>query len=203
MRLHSTSRFAFFIILFTVWSVKSQDLIVTGDNIKIEFTKSRKASKIITASNVAIKSDQIKKVFVKIKVKSLNNKRQLFDPNKLSLVDAQNKLRFRPTDILFQNFTDWRHFKKISKTKPKIRYNKRIYNINIEDTFLNHNQEGIKNCELPINFNTRKNPDNHIIHFEPKKLRSRNVMLYFPYPNELKKSTLYYGIEKIAEINFK
>ncbi len=141
----------------------SQKVVIEEDNIKIEFIKSRKASKLITASNISIKSDEIKKVFVKIK--SLNNKRQLVDPNKFSLVDANNGLRFRPTDIFYQNFTDWWGFGRVSKTKPKFKFNDYLFDKDVEDTFLNYNFEGIENISLPINFNTKRKPDIHIIHF--------------------------------------
>jgi len=183
--------------------VNSQTIVIKEDNAQLKFIKSKKASKIINASNIYIKSKGLKRILVKIKMKSLNNKKQLFDPNKFSLIDFNYKFRYRPTDILFQNFTDWWHFKKISKTKPKKKLNDYIYSPDIDDVFLDYDFEGIKNVEIPININTKRNPDIHIIHFKPKELKSRNIYIYFPFPSGLKTAVLYYGNEKITDIDFK
>lgn len=193
----------FFIFFLLTFKVNSQTVIIKEDNVKLKFVKTKKASKIATASRVYVRSKNLKKILIKIKMKSINNERQLFDPNKLSLIDFINKLRYRPTDALYQNFTDWSHFKKISKSKPKKRFNTHIYKPDIPDTFLDFKFENIKNVEIPVNFNNKRNPDIHIIHFKPIKLRSRNIYLYFILPKHLKNAILYYGNEKVVDINFK
>jgi len=203
MKIENTFKILTIILFIFSFKVNSQTIVIKEDNVKLKFIKSKKASKIINSSSVYIKSKKLKRILVKIKMKSLNNKKQIFDPNKFSLIDFNYKLRYKPTDILFQNLTDWWHFEKISKTKPKRKFNKRIYSPDINDTFLDYKFEGIKNVIIPINFATKKKPDIHIIHFKPKKLRSRNIYIYFPFPKELKNAVLYYGNEKITNINFK
>jgi len=203
MKINTTYKIVVLLFFVSSLTLNSQTIIIKEDNVRLKFIKAKKASKVINASNISVKSKKLKRIRVKIKMKSLDNKGQIFDPNKLSLIDFNSKLRYRPTDILFQNLTDWWHFKKISKTKPKKKSNEYIYAPNIDDTFLDYEFEGIKNVQIPVNFNTEKNPDIHIVHFEPKKLRSRNVHLYFVFPKGLKNATIYYGKEKLADINFK
>lgn len=203
MKINTINKLAALLFFVCVLTVNSQTIRVEEDNVELKFVKAKKASKIINASNVFVRSKKLKRIRVKIKMKSLDNKSQVFDPNKLSLIDYTYKLRYRPTDILFQNLTDWWHFKKISKTKPKKKSNDYLYAPNVDDTFLDFEFEDIKNVLIPINFNTTKKPDIHIVHFEPKKLRSRNVYLYFLFPKDIKDATLYYGKEKLADTNFK
>ena len=189
-------------IFLFVLNIHAQYTVIKEDNVKIKFVRSRKASKVFTATNVIIKSREVKQVFVKVKVKTVSKKRELFDPNKFSLVDHNNKKRYRASDSHYQAFTAWLPFGYISKKEPKDKYKNIYYRPEIEDSFLNYEFEGIKNCEVPINLGTRKRPDYHVMHFYSKKLTSKSLMLYFPISKLVKKATLYYGNEKIGEAHF-
>ena len=189
-------------IFLSAFKINAQ-IIIDESNLRLEFIKTKKVSNLVHASNVYYKSKDLKRIRVKVNMKYLNNKRQLFDPNKFSLIDHNSKLRYRPTDILYQNLSDWQHFKKISKTKPKKKSNKHIYYPDIDDTFLDYEFDGIKNVQIPINFNTKRKPDIHIIHFMPRKLRVRNIHVFFILSKELNNASIYYENKKIEDINFK
>lgn len=167
----------------------------------MEFVKSREAS-IFNPSNVYIRSKEAKTIVTRVKMKTLSNKKQSFDPNKFSLVIEEHKVRVRPMDVLFKNFTDWWHFSKVSKTEPSDEKIKYKYNPDIEDTYLNYTKEGIKNFELPVNLGTRKKPEEHVLYFVPKDLRSRGIRMYFILPEDISGGTLYYGDQKIKDIQF-
>ena len=173
----------------------SQKINIDEDQITIEYVKGREAS-LLNPSNVYTRSKDAKTVVTRVKMKTFSNKKELFDPNKFSLVIEDKKVRCRPVDILFKNFTDWWHFSKVSKTKPRDKKSYYKYNPSIKDTYLDYTIEGIKNLELPVNLGTRKKPEEHILYFVPKKLRSRGIRIYFILPEYISSGTLYYGNTK-------
>ncbi|WP_299683665.1 hypothetical protein [uncultured Dokdonia sp.] len=193
--------FIIFLSLFLNQNIFSQKINIEEDQVSIEYVKGREAS-LFNPSNVYTRSKDAKTIVTRVKMKNLNNKKELFDPNKFSLIIENEKVRLRPVDILFKNFTDWWHFSKVSKTKPSDKKSYHKYNPDIKDTYLDYNKEGIKNFELPINLGTRKKPEEHILYFVPKKLRSRGIRMYFILPENISNGTLYYGNTKIKELEF-
>lgn len=67
------------------------------------------------------------------------------------------------------------------------------YNQNIRDTFLDYKFDGFENIEIPMNFGTTNKPDNHIIYYEPKKIGSRRIILFFPVLKQSKEIKIFYG----------
>ncbi|MDX1270714.1 hypothetical protein [Bizionia paragorgiae] len=186
----------FFSILFSTCSPSYSQ----SDSFNVEFIKAKKKIKAITTFSANYKSNNVNKISVKIKIES-TEKKGVFDPNKISLIDHENNLRFRPTDVLAKRFTNLIPFGRVSKVKPKLKRNKKLYAPEIKDTYLDYNFDGIQNVDLPFNYGTTKKPDLLIMHFYSKKLRSTTLTLFFAYPKNAKTGTLYYGNEKISDIS--
>ena len=186
---------------------------IQEDNLTIEYEKTKKASQFIGAvTNVRTKSKEIIQYNIKVRIEMIDNKKRPFDPNKFSLIDHQNKIRFRPIDVAYTNFTDKWHFIKLIKNKPEYKSLEKRYKPDIKDTFLDYEFEGITNLTVPIMYEAYdkykisfKNPKRvaHESYFEPKDLRKRNINLYFQMLKSDKNDTLYYGNTKIEDIKFK
>ena len=185
---------------------------IQEDSLTIEYEKTKKASQFIGAvTNVRTKTEKIVQYNIKVRIEMLDNKKRRFDPNKFSLIDYQDSLRFRPIDVAYTNFTDKWHFAKLIKNKPNYKSLEHRYNPDIKDTFLDYEFKGITNCTFPIKYeaydkykisfkNTKKVA--HETYFEPKELRKRNINLYFPILKSTKNATLFYGNTKIEDIEF-
>lgn len=171
-----------------------------SDKFNVEFVSAKKTIEAITTSSSIYKSKNVNKIVVKIKIQSVD-KKGMFDPNKISLIDHTNKLRYRPTDILAKRFTNLIPFNKVSKIKPELKRNKYLFDPEIKDTFLDYLFEGIKNVNMLFNYGSSKKPDLLIMHFQPKKLRSTRITIFFAYPKNIETGTLYYGNEKISDIS--
>nr|WP_321235287.1 hypothetical protein [uncultured Psychroserpens sp.] len=186
---------------------------IQEDNLTIEYEKTKKASQFLGAvTNVRTKSKTIVQYNVKVRIEMIDNQKRPFDPNKFSLIDYQNKIRYRPIDVAYTNFTDKWHFIKLIKNKPEYKSLEKRYKPDIKDTFLDYEFEGVTNFTIPIKYEAYdkykisfKNPKKvaHESYFEPKDLRKRNINLYFPMLKSVKSATPYYGNIKIEEIKFK
>ncbi|MBQ0767855.1 MAG: hypothetical protein KBT58_01075 [Bizionia sp.] len=185
-----------FLIFFSIFSHSFSQ----SDSFNIEFIKAKKTIKAITTFSANYKSNNVNKIIVKIKIES-TDKKGVFDPNKISLIDHKNNLRFRPTDVLAKRFTNLIPFGRVSKIKPKLKRNKKLYDPEIKDTYLDYNFDGIQNVDIPFNYGTTKEQDLLIMHFYSKKLRSTTLTLFFAYPKNSKTGTLYYGTEKISDFS--
>ena len=87
------------IFLFTSIPLFSQ-LLIEDKQLEFEYLSSRTVSKSFNLnSSSKSNSDELYKIEVKFKLKSLDKKE--IDINKFSLVDMTNKLRFRPSDISY------------------------------------------------------------------------------------------------------
>jgi hypothetical protein len=195
-------------ILFSL--ICNSQIKIPEDNLSIKYIKTKKASKYVASvTNVNIKSKSINQYNVKVKIEMLDNKIRPFDANKFSLIIPQEKIR--PVCVTYTNFTDKWYFITLIKNKPKYKSLEKSYKPDIEDTFLNYDFKGIQNIKMPICYEAYdkykisfKRPDRecHETYFEPKKLRNRNVNLYFPLHKNIKNASLYYGFTKITEIAF-
>ena len=200
------------ILAFLFTQVFYSQIKIQEDNLTIEYDKTKKASQLIAVTNVRTKSKKIVQYNIKVRIEMIDNKKRSFDPNKFSLIDYQNKIRLRPVDVAYTNFTDKWHFYKLIKNKPSYKSLENRYDPSIKDTFLDYEFEGITNYIIPIHFEAYnkykisfKNPKKvpHETYFEPKELRKRNINLYFPLIKGTKSATLYYGNTKIEDIKFK
>lgn len=201
------------LITFMFTQIMYSQIKMQEDNLTIEYVKTKKASQFIgSVTNVRSKSKEIVQYNIKVRVEMLDNKKRPLDANKFSLIDSENKIRLRPIDVAYTNFTDKWHFIKLIKNKPKYKSLENRYKPDVNDTFLDYEFEGITNITIPISYEAYdkykisfKNPKRvaNESYFEPKELRKRNINLYFPMPKSAKNATLYYGYTKIADIKFK
>ncbi|MDA9057439.1 hypothetical protein N9K49_06315 [Flavobacteriaceae bacterium] len=200
------------ILAFLFTQILYSQIKIEEDNLTIEYEKTKKASQLIAVTNVRTKSKKIVQYNIKVRIEMIDNKKRSFDPNKFSLIDYQNKIRLRPVDVAYTNFTDKWHFYKLIKNKPSYKSLENRYDPSIKDTFLDYEFEGITNYIIPIHFEAYnkykisfKNPKKvpHETYFEPKELRKRNINLYFPLIKGTKSAALYYGNTKIEDIKFK
>jgi len=194
----------FYLILLLI-ATKSfcQTIISKNDNIEIEFHKAKKTIKAFSASSIWISTKEFKQVYVRVKMISLD-KKKYFNINKFSLIDIKNKIRYRPIDIFSQFLTDWQGIPRLTKKKVKNkRSNPYWYDPSVEDSFLKYNFEEYTNCNFPINFGRKTENDYHTIYFRPKKFKTKFIMLFFPYPREVREGVIYYGHQKLAEISVK
>ncbi len=182
---------------------------IEEDNLTIEYEKINKASENFGAvTNVRTKSKEIIQYNIKVRVEMLDNKKRLFDPNKFSLIQYKDSIRLRAIDVTFTNLTDKWHFFRLIKDKPSHKSLLNQYNPDIKDTFFDYQFDNIKNAIVPINFlisrGSFRKPTKitHETYYEPKKLRKRNLNLFFPMHKDIENATLYYGNTKIEDITF-
>ncbi len=195
--------FIFFVSIFTlVQEINCQKKQVEGGLYLIEIKFARKLRKVQLSTDIILKSDLLKTVFIKVKMETSDGEKRVFDVNKFSLVDNTNKVRSRPLSISYQELTKYYGFEKL--TKEPITTNKGVLNYDkgILDSFDNYSFEGYKKLEVPVNYGTIKNPQLHIVYFKPKNFKKRKINLFFPFIAKQNNGTLFYGKEKIAELIF-
>lgn len=107
------------ILAFLFTQIFYSQIKIVEDNLTIEYEKTKKASQLIAVTNVRTKSKKIVQYNIKVRIEMIDNKKRSFDPNKFSLIDYQNKIRLRPVDVAYTNFTDKWHFYKLIKSKPR------------------------------------------------------------------------------------
>jgi len=195
------------ITIFFSIMINGQEKKVENGTLSVEFTKAKKISNTFNLnSSSKIKSKELKKISIKCKVKSLNKEK--IDINKFSLIDRENKLRYRPTDISFQPVMGYLVFGKLLKNDinygSAAKFHTGIeYNAEIKDTYLDYSLEGYKDVEIPVIFAVGfgKNKKS-VIYFQPNNYNSFKALIFFAIIKEAKNPNLefYYGNEKIADI---
>jgi hypothetical protein len=122
----------------------ARDRELKYSNLYNEYEKTKKASQLIAVTNVRTKSKKIVQYNIKVRIEMIDNKKRSFDPNKFSLIDYQNKIRLRPVDVAYTNFTDKWHFIKLIKNKPKYKSLNKKYTIDEISSHLTVNRGTIK-----------------------------------------------------------
>lgn len=191
------------IVLMQIFAQKtySQTVVVPDDKLEFTVKKVKAANSIFNASTVHFTNENVFRIKINLKMKTEKGKRVMFDPNKFSFLDNDHKIRLRPTDITFQNMTDFWSFSKCSKQELKKEKKRLLYKPELEDTYYNYSPMGYKNQAQPVNYGNKKNPDLHIVFFHPKKMRNRNLHLFVVVPKSMKNGNLYYGDTKLMDIN--
>jgi len=191
-------KFLSIILLFSI--ILNSQTIVEDGKIELNFVKSKAIAKHASRTAIIIKTDKLKTIFVKVKITSPSGKKEIIDVNKFYLIDELSNSRIKLIDVNYQKFTSYLGFdrlvdkKKSGKKKRTFLYE---FNSSIQDTFYKFDKDGYKNVVLPINFGTIRKPDNQIIHFRPKKFKSQNLLLFFPFLKDSNNAILYYGDTKI------
>jgi len=184
----------------------AQEMKYENGELSIKFINSKKVSnKFNMNSTSKIKSKDLNKVLIKCKLKIIKDK--VIDLNKFSLVDHENKLRYRPTDISTQTVGQI-NISKLLKTDVKLGGMYKLqaglyYRPEVKDSFTDYNIEGYTNFEIFYSFGKGKKMKKASLYFQPVKF---NFKAHFFFAI-LKKSNnsnleLYYGNKKITDIAF-
>jgi hypothetical protein len=200
-------RYLIFFLLVS-YSVNSQ--ITTKDNIQIKIKKSKLVNNrsIVGIRQLKVKSNKLKKVLIKTKIKSKSNEKTKLSA--FSLIDNKNKIRYRLAD--YKGYTGIIGYPELIPFRKSVIYNKKGKLINYgppinkseKDYFNKFDIEGYKNLEIPVNFGTKKNPILSLLYFGETQYKNFTAELYFTILVEYKGSdySLYYKDEKISDVNF-
>lgn len=164
-------------------------------------------------------SPNLKKVLIRISVKSNSNRIKNFDPNKLYLVSNELKQRYRPIDLQF-TFILNRSFglnrlisdsalSSIGNLSP-LRYEPTMYggisqmryDPTIKDTFKDYSITGYKDIEFEINYGSLKKPKNAVVYFEPIKVIEYVFDVYFLVPQSITTGEFYFGNKDLKQCHF-
>tara|TARA_Y100000815_G_C13349158_1_gene503492 strand:- start:6658 stop:7281 length:624 start_codon:yes stop_codon:yes gene_type:complete len=205
LTIRTTLVLACLILTFTGFS---QEKLFENGNLSIDYKNAQKVSSTMHLNSVTkIKSKDLMKVKVKCKIRSLNKER--VDPNKFSLVDHTNKLRYRPTDISHQPVAMYMAYVRL--LKDNINYRGRPgfmmsanpspikYDPEIKDSFDDYSIDGYTNIELPLKISKKKQS---VVYFEPHKFKKFSALFFFAIPKNLETQSLefYYGKNKVADV---
>lgn len=143
-----------------------------------------------------------KRLQVRLKVRSRDGDETIFDPNKLSLVNDEFKMRFSLSEIYFATFFRGKGFQMLTTNeieRPIFAH----YDASVPNTFGNYTFEGYKDCPLDLNFGTNRKPIIHTIYFRPNTIDKNVLDIFFVVPNELTTGKLYFGNTLISEIEIR
>lgn len=180
-----------------------QSIKVDQGAFKIEIIHARKLKKVQASTNVILLSDELKTVFVKLRMSTTDEERHYFDINKFSLLEDENKLRIRPMSISYQEFTAYMGFDRLSFELLDFKSFDIKYKPELKDSFNDFRFEGYSVMEIPMNYGGLRKPKNYVSYYKPQKFKSKKLNFFFSFPRDCKKGTLYYGEEKIAILRFK
>lgn len=181
----------------------------TVDNFEFEFKKAYKNGKFEahTSSYYIKPGKNQKRIQVRFKVKSTNNDKVVFDPNKFYLISDTYKVRLRPVDIkhshVMHTYLEFQRLVALENPNSKDKsYWYRVDNT-IEDTFVKYRKDGYEDVETKLNFGTKKKPNIKAVYFKPKPVKSKTIDVYFIVPKNFKTGEMYYANQEIATIQLK
>jgi hypothetical protein len=184
----------------------SQKSTTEKDSVEITFVKNNKLKTKYPKTYIGKMLNGFRITVLEVDIKILDLKKGEFDPNKFYLVSKKPKFRYRPLDIFIaESKKEWSRFELVTKKKPKETSNmQETYDPNIKDTYLDYKITGVSGIKIPVNLGNAQVPDTHVFHFKPKAINDSKVLIYFYISSEvIKRGTLYYGNEKIAETDLK
>ena len=196
----------YYLLIFTLLSFNlySQAIIENG-NIKLEFKKAKTISKLLQNHTlIIVKSKELKTIMIKIKMESLTDNREIIDVNKFFLIDEKSKSRIKLIDASRKELTAYVAFEKLvdeniqSKKKKSFHYS---YDSTVKDKFYDYKMESYKDIVCPINFGSKRKPNNKVIYYRPDDFRRKKLILFFPFLKNSKSATLYYGDKKIKNFS--
>lgn len=196
-------RLTFLFIAFYLFSFSSfaQTKVLEDNFFEVHFIKNGKLKKKHPKPLIPKIHKGFRITTLELEVNSIDLKSRTFDPNKLYLINQENKIRYRPIHIYSKNDKKrWIPFDLITKKKPKKKsYLQDTYHPEIKDTFLNYSLTGFTDISIPINIG-KGFKDRQVFHFKPKQIIKIKIMLYFYISSDLiDMGTLFYGKEKVAE----
>ncbi|WP_310992159.1 hypothetical protein [Aequorivita marina] len=190
------------VLLFIVGYSSYGQVVIESENLSLKMVKARRIGAFSVqfggTYNILSGKDD-KRVQVRLKLRSLDGKETMFDPNKLSLVSDGFKARFSVSEALFATFFRSKGFQLLTTNnteKPIFA----TYDPSIKNTFNEYSINGFKDCAVNLNFGTKRKPIIHTIYLKPNFIDKNVLDIYFIVPNELKNAKLYFGNTLISEI---
>jgi len=195
-----------FLISYTLFSQ-----VTTSDNFEIKLQKVRQVynESLFQSSELQIKSNELVKIMVKVKIKSKGQEK--LNLSAFSLLDIDNKIRYRLAD--YKGYTGIIGFPEyIPYLKTQVSIKKNIGQINVpkydpnqKDFFNDFDKTDYQNFEVPVNFGSKENPNLSIMYFGNTAYTNFTAELFFGILIKNKESNyeLYYKDEKVSKINMK
>lgn len=191
-----------FILLFTFNTSFSQKATVV-DSIEISIEKAKIPSGFSNTLLRRVSFDETKLKYIMVKCKIKSTGKNLAEISAFSLLDTVNKIRYRVGDYLGYagviGFPEMNPYRK-TESNRKSAFSQPEYDTTKIDFFDKYNFEGYTNYGLPIEFGTKKNPDQSIIYFGKTIYKNFKAELFFITLLDKKNSVfeLYYKNSKIG-----
>ena len=197
----------FFLITLFHTIITSAQTDIKEENMSIEIVKTRKIKALSVSwqgnhGNIVSGKGQ-KKIQLRLRVVSLDDKNTPFDPNKLYFVNDAYEARFALADVSYARFMRTRIFQRLKDKESERSAYSAKYDPNIPNTFLDYPYKKYKDVPLSLNFGTKRRPNIHTLYFKPNKIKDHPLDLYFIIPKDIKEGRIYYGDTFIKDINFK
>ncbi len=202
------------VLLICFQAVLSQTVIIR-DSLEIEFKKAKTISNSYLHTNVKMKKNkEMVRILIRCDLKALYN--QPVDINAFSLIDTENKLRYRiATYFGYKKGPSLFTHGDLGKTHLKKKVlNKRgkqykflpPYDESIPDSFEEYNFEGYSIIEIPIRYyNVVSGEVISVLYYRSSKKPNFRADMQFPViiNRKVPNLKLYYGKEVVADIKIK
>jgi hypothetical protein len=147
-------------------------------------------------------SDSFKKVMLRLRVKSLTEKPETFDPNKFFAVDEVAKKRIRPSDTRYNHILH--EYLSFGFLAPSEVENPMVgYDPSIKDTFSDYRMEGYTDVEHKVNVGSLDAPEKSIIYFKTQPVKSNLIDVYFVVKKQVGQLKFYYGDTVLLDAKIK
>lgn len=196
---------ALFLLLSFITSVAFTQVEIIQDSVSITLVKARKIKATsITWGNTAgtINSGpNYKRVQLRLKLASLNENKQMFDPNKFYYVNHTYKVRMSIGEIRYAGLLPTKAFQRLITSKPE-KGGMYAYDPSVANTFLDYPFKKYKDIPVTLNFGTNRKPNMQTIYFRPNAITKNTIDVFLVVPNDFKEGSLYYGDNFIKDITF-
>lgn len=188
------------ILLFSVFVLNIQAQVeIVEDNISIKLVKARKikATSITWGNSLGtvISGPDSKRVQIRLKMRSLDGKKQLFDPNKFYFVNDEYEVRISIAEIRYAGLVPTKAFYRINADETS---NEELPH----NSFYDYPYKNYKDIPLQLNYGTNRKPKIKTIYFSSNTINKNTIDLFIVVPNELNEGRIYYGDTLIKDITF-
>jgi hypothetical protein len=197
------------ILLSLLFSSTIFSQVTTNDNFEIKLQKARQVDNqsLLQSSQLKIKTNQLIKIMVKVKIKSRGKDK--LNLSAFSLLDTDNKIRYRLADykgytgvIGFPEYVPYVKTQLVNE-KGKELINAPKYDASQRDLFNEFDKINYQNFEIPVNFGSKESPNLSIVYFGNTRYKNFTAELFFGILVKNKESDyeLYYKDENISKLN--
>lgn len=186
------------ILLIILFSDLHSQVLVENGNLEITLTSGRKASGMLHQGGSVIMSTRDFKIIAKVEFKNYND--SVVDLNKFSLIDHNNKIRFRGSDFNISNALGWHNGIMLQSDDIGTSFYT-DYKPEIRDSFYDYSIPNYTNYErkVKLRFSKKSITQLYYPHLDSKL---KKIRLYFILPRKIKEKQydLYYESKKIGTI---